>query len=706
MSHLKTLAASAVAALVATVAVSGPWSNTLDGLSADSLVWLRQAVFGPQYERAESPAVVIAIDEETYRREPFSNVPKVMWTPEIAQVFDAVIDGGATVIGMDIILPTSVASQIRGFDRDFLQSLRRHGREGKMVLSKVQHSTHPILPNVGQRFAVGHGGNIRAANLYSGADGIVRGVPVSFERAGEGQDSTFEPSLALELSARALGGRLTFDPAGHASRDSAALPTVAGNNLLINFDDDQRGIPTYSFADLHACSQAGNREFFAQNFAGKVVLFGGVLDVEDRKLSSLRFATAPDAAAFGERCALDMLPGVLESDLVRDSVPGVYMHAFAVNNLVRGNLLARAGSAYTSALTLSLAAAIAVAAIWFSAWFASALVLIVSGLWAIAAVVMFQNGMVFPLFDPPIAMAIVFALMGAYRFTVADRDKRLLRQMFGLYLAPSVIEQMVDRNEMPALGGETRELTVFFSDLEGFTSLSEGLSPEELVRLLNAYLSAMTDVIERHGGFVDKYIGDAVVAMFGAPHHDPGHAVNAVAAALECQSRLEELNHELAATLGIELRQRVGINTGPILVGNIGSARRFNYTVMGDAANLAARLEGANKVYGSTVLVSDSTVARCAQRIGFRELDRVRVVGRAEPVGLYSPLDGQPAADQVDGYEAALADYRAGRFTAAAARWLQLASVDPASAAMAARAQRLDQQPPENWDGVYDLDEK
>ena len=521
-------------------------------MSADSLVWLRQAVFGPQYERADSPAVVIAIDEETYRREPFSSVPKVMWTREFGQVFDAVIDGGATVIGMDIILPTSVASQIRGFDRDFLQSLRRHGREGKMVLSKVQHSTQPILPNVGQRFAVGHGGNIRAANLYSGADGIVRGVPVSLARAGEGQATGFEPSLALELAARALGDRLVFDETGHGTLNGAALPTVAGNNLLINFDDDQRGVPTYSFADLHACAEAGEGDFFARHFAGKVVLFGGVLDVEDRKLSSLRFATAPDAAAFSERCVLDALPGVLDADLTRDSVPGVYMHAFAVNNLVRGNFLTQAGSASSFAFTLALAVAISGATIWFSAWFAGALALVVSGLWVAAAMMMFQRGMVFPLFDPPIAMAIVFALMGAYRFTVADRDKRLLRQMFGLYLAPSVIEQMVDRSEMPALGGETRELTVFFSDLAGFTALSEGMKPEELVRLLNEYLSAMTNVIEDHGGFVDKYIGDAVVAVFGAPHHDPAHADNAVAAALECQARLDDLNRELATTHGIE----------------------------------------------------------------------------------------------------------------------------------------------------------
>ena len=704
MPRLKALTVAAAAALAATVAVSGPWSDTLDGLSADSLVWLRQMVFGPQYARSESPTVVIAIDEETYRRAPFDSVPKVMWTREIAQVFDAVADGGATVIGMDIILPTSVASQIRGFDRDFLQSLRRHGRDGRMVLSKVQHSTQPILPNVGQRFAVGHGANIRAANLFSDADGIVRGVPVSLARAGEGQGSGFEPSLPLELAARVLGDRLTFDPAGHASRDGSPLPTVSGNNLLINFDDDQRGIPTYSFADLHACAQAGKSEFFARHFAGKAVLFGGVLDVEDRKLSSLRFATAPDAAAFSQRCILEELPGVLDADLTRDSVPGVYMHAFAVNNLVRGNLLARADGVTSSALSLALAAGVAVATIWLSAWFAGALALIVSGLWVFGAVALIQQGTVFPLFDPPIAMAIAFALMGAYRFTVADRDKRLLRQMFGLYLAPSVIEQMVDRSEMPELGGETRELTVFFSDLASFTSLSEGMSPEELVRVLNEYLSAMTDVIERHGGFVDKYIGDAIIAVFGAPHHDPDHAGNAVSAAVECQRRLDDLNHQLQAAHGIALRQRVGINTGRILVGNIGSARRFNYTVMGDAVNLAARLEGANKAYGTNILVSDSTVARCPDSKRFRELDRVRVVGRVEPVGLYVPHDGMDGSDNE--YARALADYRAGRFADAVARWQQIASVDPAAAAMAARAQRLATAPLVDWDGTYDLDEK
>jgi len=703
LPRVKSLPAAAFAALVATVAVAGPWSSTLDGLSSDSLVWLRQAVFGPQYERADSPAVVIAIDEETYRREPFSAVPKVMWTPELAQVFDAVIEGGATVIGMDVILPTSVASRIRGFDRDFLLSLRKHGRAGRMVLSKVQHSTEPILPSVGQRFAVGHGTNIRAANLYSDADGIVRGVPVSLARAGEG--AAHEPSLALELAARALGDRLRFDVGGRAIRDGVPLPTVAGNNLLINFDDDQRGIPTYSFADLHACAAAGNADFFTRNFTGRIVLFGGVLDVEDRKLSALRFASAPDGAAFAGRCALDELPGVLDASIVRDSVPGVYMHAFAVNNLVRGNLLAAAPPWQTYGLTFVLAGAVALVTVGVSAWLAGIVALVVAALWAAAAILLYQGGAVFPLFDPPIAIAIVFALMGAYRFTVADRDKRLLRQMFGLYLAPSVIEQMVERHEMPALGGETRELTVFFSDLASFTAMSEGMSPEQLVRVLNDYLSAMTDVIERHGGFVDKYIGDAIVAVFGAPHHDTGHADNAIAAAVECQQRLEALNRDLEAAQGIALRQRIGINTGPILVGNIGSARRFNYTVMGDAVNLAARLEGANKVYETGLLISGDTRARATDTMALREIDTVRVVGRAEPVVLHTPQNGTPA-EILETYARARTDYAEGRFAEAAASWETIAADDPPAAAMAARARDLAAVAPENWDGVHALDTK
>lgn len=708
--RLQKLIVVIAAAAFATAAVSSPWPGTLKGLSLDSLVWLRQSLFGPQYERESSPVVVVAIDEETYRREPFQSTPKVLWTNELAAVVDAVIDGGAEVVGFDLILPTSVASRIKGFDRAFLQSLRKHSRQGRMVLSKVQHSLKPILPAAGQRFAVGHNRNIRAANLYTDAEGIVRGVPIAFGLSGGGGENRFEPSLAAELAYRALGDRLHFDPDGRATRDGVPVPTIGDNNLLINFDDNQSGIPTYSLADLNACAAAGDTAFFRQHFAGKIVLLGAVLDVEDRKISSLRYATAPDAAAFGDRCREEALPGLLSNEIVRDSLPGVYVHAFAVNNLVRGNFLVQPAPQTAAFIVFGLTLAAAIAAMRLSATVAGAAAVAGTIAWVGAASLIFERGFAVPLYEPPIAAAIALALLTGYRFTIADRDERRMRQMFGLYLAPSVIEQMVDHGEMPVLGGETRDLTVYFSDLAGFTSFSEGMTPDELVKLLNHYLSAMTEIVEDHGGFVDKYIGDAIVAVFGAPHEDFDHAGNAVAAALACQQRLDALNSELGLTHAEGLRQRIGINTGRILVGNIGSRRRFNYTVMGDAVNLASRLEGANKAYGTEILVSGQTMQSCGLDIAFREIDRVRVVGRDEPVVLYEPLglggDGGGAPPQSDAYGAGLKAYRAGEFDRAVEMWQPLEQTDSAAAAMLGRARQFSSAPPAAWDGVYNLDSK
>lgn len=707
--RIPALAVAVVAAAIATAAVSLPWSGTLKGLSLDSLVWLRQSLFGPQYERQSSPAVVVAIDEETYRREPFQSTPKVLWTNELATVIDAVIDAGAGVVGFDLILPTSAASRIKGIDRTFLQSLRKHSRQGRLVLSKVQHSLKPILPAPGQRFAVGHNRNIRAANLYTDAEGIVRGVPLAFGLSGEDGQNRFEPSLASELAQRALGDRLSFDAEGHAIRDGVPVPTVGGNNLLINFDDNQSGIPTYSLADLHACAAVGDTEFFRQHFAGKIVLLGAVLDVEDRKISSLRYATVPDAAAFGDRCREDALPGLLSDEIVRDSLPGVYVHAFAANNLVRGNFLVQPAQQTAAFIVFVLALAAAVAAMRLSATVAGVAAAAGTVAWVGAAALIFERGFAVPLYEPPIAAAIAFALLTGYRFTIADRDERRLRQMFGLYLAPSVIEQMVDHGEMPVLGGETRDLSVYFSDLAGFTSFSEGMSPDELVKLLNNYLSAMTEIVEDHGGFVDKYIGDAIVAVFGAPQEDFDHAGSAVAAALACQQRLVTLNSELGLSHAAGLQQRIGINTGRILVGNIGSRRRFNYTVMGDAVNLASRLEGANKAYGTEILVSGQTMQSCDLDIVFREIDRVRVVGRNEPVDLYEPLGlrGEVSdAPQSDAYVAALNAYRAGDFDRAVEMWSPLEQADRVAAAMLGRARQFSSAPPPAWDGVYNLDSK
>ena len=285
-----------------------------------------------------------------------------------------------------------------------------------------------------------------------------------------------------------------------------------------------------------------------------------------------------------------------------------------------------------------------------------------------------------------------------------------MRQSFGLYLAPALIEKMIASNKPPALGGEIRNVTVYFSDIADFSSMAERIAPEPLVAAMNEYLSAMTEIIEAHGGFVDKYIGDAIVAVFGAPLDDPRHADNAVAAALACSARLAGLDNVRAAFAGRALRQRIGLNTGAALVGNIGSRRRFNYTVMGDTVNLASRLEGANRFFGTTILAAEATKAATGDAFAWREIDAIRVKGRDGAVKVFEPLAamGETSPEQearAMAYAAGLERFRARDFAGAAPHFARAG--DPPAMMFHERAKALAQSPPgADWEPINALDEK
>jgi adenylate cyclase len=238
------------------------------------------------------------------------------------------------------------------------------------------------------------------------------------------------------------------------------------------------------------------------------------------------------------------------------------------------------------------------------------------------------------------------------------------------------------------------------------------MTPGELVTLMNEYLSAMTDIIESHRGYVDKYIGDSIVAMFGAPADDPAHARNAVHAALKCHEKLAELNAGSAAFAGRGLSHRIGLNSGEAVVGNIGSRRRFNYTVMSDTVNVASRLEGANKYYGTAIMASETTMAQTGDAFAWRELDAIRVMGRGEAIRVFEPLagNGTESGDQkkvAAAYAEGLACWRAREFTKATDAFEGAATLDPASALFAKRArQHASKPPPSDWTPVNTLEGK
>jgi class 3 adenylate cyclase/CHASE2 domain-containing sensor protein len=704
-----------IIALVASAPLTLPQFDRLRGISIDLLTWFRWVTFGRLHDPAASPAVVVAIDEQTYRSKPFAGTPNVTWTREIAKVLTAIIDGGATTVGFDIIFPTSIeqsevafgnetlGERVRGFDREFLRALALAARQGKVVLGQVQHQDHPIQPSPGQRVAVGQQANIRALNFYTDPDDVVRRVPLTLSVDGQAT-----PSMAVELAARTLKTRPEIEPDGTITLASYRVPARVADTLTLNFEGGADDIPTYSLADLSACVEQGDAAYFSQHFKGRTVLIGTVLDLEDRVISSKRLVTGIEGAGT-QHCTL---ASQASSKFIRDSISGVYIHATAVNNLVHQDALSELGRISHWTIGFGLASLSGFAALAFGPAPASLICAGLIAFWTGAATIALANATVLPLVDAITSALIALMATIGYRFAITDRDKRRLRKSFALYLAPTVIEKMMASKHPPRLGGETRSITMLFSDVVSFSTLSETMPAADLVMLMNEYLSAMTDIIEEHGGFVDKYIGDAIVAVFGAPVDDANHALNAVRAAIKCCARLEAMNRSaLAAFKGYTLDQRIGLNSGDAIVGNIGSRRRFNYTAMGDTVNLASRLEGVNKYYGTQIIASEATARLAGPRIVWRELDAVRVSGRTGAINIFeavAELSEEPIERaHLASYAHGLARWRDADFLGAIEAFAHAAEHDPPSAHFLARAKRHVLHPPgPDWLPVNNLEGK
>ena len=310
-----------------------------------------------------------------------------------------------------------------------------------------------------------------------------------------------------------------------------------------------------------------------------------------------------------------------------------------------------------------------------------------------------------------LAIAVVTA-----KFYIAEmRQKAQIRDAFGQYLSPKVVADLVKDPEKLALGGEEREMTAFFSDIAKFSSFSEKMTPTELVNVLNDYLTAMCDIIVTTEGTIDKFEGDAIIAFWGAPAIQEDHARRTCESALDMRNQLVPLGELWAAKNYPAISVRMGINSGPMVVGNMGSAQRMDYTIMGDAVNLAARLEGANKAYGSGIMISESTYQLTQEHIDVRLLDTIRVVGKSEPVTVYELMERKdqtagPTADLVHQYEKAHQLYQARNFGDAAEAFKLCTSIDAEdgpSQTFLARCREYAESPPSpDWDGVFELEDK
>jgi adenylate cyclase len=303
-----------------------------------------------------------------------------------------------------------------------------------------------------------------------------------------------------------------------------------------------------------------------------------------------------------------------------------------------------------------------------------------------------------------------YAAVTSFRMIFEESEKRKIRKTFGQYLSPDVIA-LIEKDPQKYIrpGGEMKELTVMFSDIRGFTTLSEGLTPDELVRLLNEYLGEMTEVIFESHGTLDKYIGDAIMAFWGSPYPQADHVFRGCACALQMSKGLAKLNRKWEAEGRRPIAIGIGLNTGPVNVGNMGSDRRLAWTVMGDNVNLASRLEGITKEYQTQIVVSEGTYRQVAGQFVFRELDKIRVKGKNLPVNIYELLGVVAETPKYQAmlreYDHAMAAYRSHDWTEAAGRLGQILSLHPDDGPTRVFLQRalefLENAPEADWDGVY-----
>jgi adenylate cyclase len=527
-------------------------------------------------------------------------------------------------------------------------------------------------------------------------DGVIRHTAVTL-RIGD----RYFPSLDAAVAAVALG-LLPRDiiPITQTPEEGALLEAVDfggkvrvpvdGRGLMaINYLGKERSFENLSIADI----MTGKKD---AELKGKVVLVGVTAQgTFDQRVTPLNKITS-----------------------------GVEIHANAVESILTQRFLRRGLAVDLGEVGFALALAILFAILFARvrvAYALPALGVSAAAVWALASAAFWLGYEVFAAL-PLVELGSMFVLVTVFRYATEEKDKRKLRRAFQLYLNPEVMEEMLEQPHNLQLGGKEMDLTVMFSDVVGFTGIAEQLSPTALVQLLNAYLSPMTDLVFRRRGTLDKYIGDAVMAFFGAPVQTPLHAANACDTALEMIETLGRLREKWRiddpsiphVDIGI------GINSGPMVVGNMGSGQRFNYTVMGDNVNLASRLEGLNREYGTHILITEQTLIAACKGLGdqsaytVRELDSVRVKGKLEPVRLYElRRRGPPSTGEIPlltGYAQALALYRAQQFAEAR---LQLESLltryagDGPSTVLMTRCDRLLSSPrEERWDGVYSMDHK
>lgn len=524
-------------------------------------------------------------------------------------------------------------------------------------------------------------------------DGVVRRIPMLVEHEGQ-----YYESLSLAVTRAVLGSpTLALGFANGQSTDYGGLEWLtlesAQGDLTIPVDAQVSALVPY----------LGDRGTFRYISATDVL--HGKLPLADLQNKIVLVGTSA--------------PGLMDmrSTPVGEVYPGVEVHANMISGILNQNI--KQSPAYVAGANVVLLLLMGVAMSVVLPLLSPVRGMLVT-LGGIAAVIvlngyLWQYGnIVLPLAGALLMIVLLFALNMTFGYFVESRAKRQITGLFGQYVPSELVDEMAKNPESVSMEGNSREMTTLFSDVRGFTTISEGLDPKELSLLMNEFLTPLSRVIYKQRGTIDKYMGDCIMAFWGAPLADERHAYHAILAGMEMQQKLAELQPHFKSRGWPAINVGVGINTGRVSVGNMGSEIRVAYTVMGDAVNLASRLEGITKEYGVLILVGEVT-AQAVPEFVYREVDRVRVKGKVQPVAIFEPLGlvGEVSAgvlDELKLFNQALRMYRKQDWDAAELQLLSLRNMSPQTKLYQVYADRVAYfrkvAPSENWDGAFDFKTK
>jgi len=650
-----------------------PWSRTtlarlverLDALGA------RVIAFDVFFSEAENRTALEQIErlehEQGVRGEtsPYARVKRSLAAD--SSFGRAIAKSGRVVLPMVFLLseeearhqsPAEAARALAAIEEQAVKLIRDHG-DGRLGFAMPR--TTGLLTNLPElataAAATGH------INSLQDADGTVRWAPLVMRHQGLFFPAADVQAVRLYLTDPAFALHTTNYGISGLQLGEHFIPTDEYGRALINYRGPARSFPTFSAADV----LAGRID--AAPLRGKIVLIGATA----QGLGDNR--TTPVSTVF----------------------PGVEIRANTLQNLIDGNFIQRPSWMFVFDIGLMLAlggllvALLPRVGVRLSALFTLAL----AGAYLLLAVVEFRTQLIWiNVVYPALLIVLLYVSATLMHYYNAEREKRQIKNAFQHYVPVAVVDQILHNIDHLGLGGDKRELTVLFSDIRDFTGIAESLSPETLVQLLNDYLTRMTDQVFRHEGLLDKYIGDAIMAVYGAPIHYPDHARRACRTALDMVRAARDLQARWKEQGLPPLDLGIGINTGPMVVGNMGSRTRFDYTVIGDAVNLGSRIEALNKQYGTHILISEFTYNQVKDEFPYaREIDVTTVRGRHEPVRLYELMltEQYPHLDWLPEFARAYGLFRADQRAQALPLFKKLAESynDPVSRYYTERCQSL-----------------